>query len=146
MDYETIINNFTEIFTQYITLIIDTDECFITDDPIETMTQNFIKKCAHMFSQTINTSFNDNLLKKIFNDYFNEDTYIIIKHYLCDTQGGYLTSFERKYGEYTELNEYLQQYYLHLLIILSSKTFFEKHFDIIHNIIEKCITTPACLK
>lgn len=146
MDYKTIINIFTEIFTQYITLIIDTDECFITNDPIETMVQNFIKQFSHMFSHdTRDTLLNDTLFKKIFNDYFNEDTYIIIRHYLCDPQG-YLTSFERKYGEYTELNTYLQEYYLHLLILISCKTYFEKHFDLIYNVIENCITRTSCLK
>jgi hypothetical protein len=162
MDYNTMVHKFSEVFTQYITIIIDIDKFLITNNecdgdgdipnyktwlhiidnmncPIKVVTEKFIK----IFLETI--TYNDyyETFKDLFETYFNEDDFHLIQKFLCRTE---LYYFTKTYGQYTDMLEYEKDFYIKELIIYSSEKFFEKHIDVINNIINNFITPTYYLK
>jgi hypothetical protein len=158
------VHKFTEVFTQYITIFIDIEECLITnndsdgdgdddapkyktsfnifenmDCPIEIVTKKFIEK----FLDNITFHYYYETFKEVFETYFNESDFNVIQHYLCRAE---LFYFTEKYGEYTEMLEYEKDFYIRELILYSSEKFVEKHIIVMNNILEKFITPTYCLK
>jgi hypothetical protein len=107
--------------------------------PIKVVTEKIIK----IFLETI--TYNDyyETFKDLFETYFNEDDFHLIQKYLCRTE---LYYFTKTYGQYTDMLEYEKDLYIKELIIYSSEKFFEKHIDVINNIINNFITPTYYLK
>lgn len=156
MVHYTLIDNFREIFRQYIVLIMDLNETSTEDeiqcdtsfripenieDPIEIITQKFTDKFAYKLYDT----YYYEMFKEIFDKYFDESTYDTIRQHLIHPYGCF-EKFVSNFGEYPDLDDYFQEVYKKSLIESSSNEFLKLHPEMINNIINECIGQTTYLK